>query len=353
MNNDSGYLKLGIFVLSGLGVLVAGIVVLGAGTFFRKSFLLETVTSESVQGLDIGAPVKLRGVPLGRLAKIELPRTRYGLRVDQANPDFGNYIILELAIDQSKFPEDSDEELKTLLENAVKAGLRVRIGSSGLTGPPYVELVFLDPRQNPPPPLPWTPDLPYVPSAPGTFTKIVNTFEELLEKLKEADPAKLLTDVDHLVLRLDKKVEELDVKTLETRAVDLIDEVRESNKRVQQILDNPRVDETVTNVADSVARLKSTMARIDEIVHGEQLKKTLDGLDQTTTNAGPAMAELRQALREVNTLLVSQRQDIASILYNLQRTMQNIEGLTEDLKQNPSRAIFGQPPPQRNPGEGK
>ncbi len=353
MNNDSGYLKLGIFVLSGIAVLVAGIVVLGAGALLKKTYMVETVTNESVQGLDVGAPVKFRGVPLGRLAKIELPRTRYAAKSDPANPEFGNQIILELALDADKFPEQTEAQLVTVLKKAVDAGLRARIGSSGLTGPPYVELVFLDPKDNPPPQLAWTPGLPYIPGAPGTFTKIINNVEEMLEKIREADPGKLLTDTDQLVRKLEAKVDELDLKDLQTHALELIDEVRKSNQRVQQILDNPKVDQTVGDVGDSVARLRTTMTRIDEYVQSEQFTKMLDGLDQTTANAGPAAAELRQALREINSLLVSQRQDIASTLYNLQRTMQNIEALTEDLKQNPSRAIFGQPPPQRNPGEGK
>jgi uncharacterized coiled-coil protein SlyX len=109
----------------------------------------------------------------------------------------------------------------------------------------------------------------------------------------------------------------------------------------------------IADLSDSAARLRATMARIEEIVQGEQFKKTLDGLDQTTTNAGPAMAELRTVLREVNGLLISQRQDVESILYNLRRVLENAEGLTEDLKQNPSRAILGEPPPHRKPGAGK
>ena len=65
MDSEARYFKLGAFVLVAVGIAVAAIVVLGAGTLFQKRFTVETYMDESIQGLDVGAPVKYRGVRIG------------------------------------------------------------------------------------------------------------------------------------------------------------------------------------------------------------------------------------------------------------------------------------------------
>ena len=46
-------------------MLLAVIVILGAGRFFETTYPLETYFDESVNGLAVGSPVKLRGVAGG------------------------------------------------------------------------------------------------------------------------------------------------------------------------------------------------------------------------------------------------------------------------------------------------
>src|SRR5579862_184674 len=83
MSAETMYFKLGAFVLVGLAVAVGAVVVLGAGTLMRKKVLAETYMDESVQGLDAGAPVKFRGVHVGRLEKIEFAAVQYGAKDDR------------------------------------------------------------------------------------------------------------------------------------------------------------------------------------------------------------------------------------------------------------------------------
>ena len=53
--------KLGLFVLISLFVMIAALFWLGARRFQRTSFPAVTYFDESVQGLDVGSPVKFRG----------------------------------------------------------------------------------------------------------------------------------------------------------------------------------------------------------------------------------------------------------------------------------------------------
>jgi ABC-type transporter Mla subunit MlaD len=140
------------------------------------------------------------------------------------------------------------------------------------------------------------------------------------------------------------------------------------------VLNNPAIDHTLQNVSEATgsarellggqdmkafaadlprisARLRSTADRVDQLVNSQQMSKAVDGLSNTTTDADSAMVELRRSLRELNSLLAKQRQDIESVVVNLRRVLENTAALSGDLKDNPSRAIFGQPPPRHRPGE--
>lgn len=64
MADSSQYYKLGLFVLAGITFTTVGIVIFGARELFEEKIHLETYIDQSVQGLEIGSPVKTRGVKL-------------------------------------------------------------------------------------------------------------------------------------------------------------------------------------------------------------------------------------------------------------------------------------------------
>src|ERR1700675_928533 len=78
MSARTTHFRLGLFVLIAVTLGVGAIVVLGAGTMLRKKVMAETYLDESVQGLDVGAPVKFRGVHVGQLEKIDFAGLHYG-----------------------------------------------------------------------------------------------------------------------------------------------------------------------------------------------------------------------------------------------------------------------------------
>ena len=52
---------IGLFVLAGLGLAVASVVVFGSGAFEPEPFMVETYFDTSVTGLEVGGKVLLRG----------------------------------------------------------------------------------------------------------------------------------------------------------------------------------------------------------------------------------------------------------------------------------------------------
>src|SRR4030095_6140538 len=70
MNDSKRYVRLGVFVFASFCVLAAVLFLLGGRKLFQPTFTFETYFDKSVAGLDIGAPVSFRGVPLGQVSEI-------------------------------------------------------------------------------------------------------------------------------------------------------------------------------------------------------------------------------------------------------------------------------------------
>ena len=73
--------KLGLFVLLAVVALLGALFWLGARRFHRESFAAVSYFDESVQGLDVGSPVKFRGVTVGTVAEITIAPDRRHVQV--------------------------------------------------------------------------------------------------------------------------------------------------------------------------------------------------------------------------------------------------------------------------------
>ena len=102
------YFKIGIFVISAVVIGIIGVVVLGVGTIFQKKSIVETYIDESVQGLDVGSPLKFRGVPVGRVEQISLTSAEYATRRE--------YVVVRM---RRRHPIRTADEIKQSSEPAL------------------------------------------------------------------------------------------------------------------------------------------------------------------------------------------------------------------------------------------
>src|SRR5699024_10296124 len=70
--SKTNHWKLGLFVVAALAIALATVVALGLRRLNRAADPLVTYFDESVQGLDVGSPVKFRGVTLGNVQSISV-----------------------------------------------------------------------------------------------------------------------------------------------------------------------------------------------------------------------------------------------------------------------------------------
>ncbi len=96
---NKSYFKVGIFVLISFSVLVGFMIIFTAGSLFQRTLRLETYFDESVQGLDIGSPVKHRGVKVGTVQEITFVQNEYADKLtEDTNLLYGRYVVIKMSV---------------------------------------------------------------------------------------------------------------------------------------------------------------------------------------------------------------------------------------------------------------
>src|SRR3954466_5250039 len=95
--------SLGVFLVIGLALSVTAVILFSSGTLFRPQQKSILYFDGSLKGLNAGAPVKYRGVTIGKVDQILV-------RHNQATDDFSMPVIT--AIDKKLAQSKSDQNLR-------------------------------------------------------------------------------------------------------------------------------------------------------------------------------------------------------------------------------------------------
>jgi len=208
MKTEQYHFKIGLFVIGATVLLVAGIVLLGAGHLFQKRILIESYFDESVQGLETGSPVKFQGLTIGEVSSIDTVGFLYSAeQSDLEQAASGRYVVVTMSITSYEAMGLSAETHTEEFQRAVDNGLRFRLASIGLTGTKFVEASFFDPLRAPPLEISWQPRFPYVPSAPDAINHIIDNVEDLMDRFAGTDFEGLLIDLDSTIVSTREAVE--------------------------------------------------------------------------------------------------------------------------------------------------
>lgn len=350
MSEQANNFKLGVFVIVAVTLMLITAGMLGAGAFLKQSRYLETYFTESVNGLEVGAPVKYRGVTVGSVHSITFAASKYPVGdaelLKQKAPVM---VVLEFPYEQKLFTRGATE----WVVNAVENGFRVRTAQSGLVGGLYLELYFADdPKEYPPLKISWTPEYPYIPSTASRMEAITSAAERIANQLENADIGGIIRRVSDTIEHIDQRVQQIDTKALNQSVLDAIADVRKMSNRMNDLLASPEVEAVKADLPEIATRVKSASKRIDDLLASPETQNLLASLNSGATNAGAAAGDLRRLAKRLDVMLSQQQMDIEQIIAGLRRTLSNTSELTGDVKDNPSRLIFGEAPPRANGGNG-
>lgn len=321
MSAKANYFKLGLFIIIAVVIGVIGVLALGAGRLLEKKIILETYLDESVQGVDIGSKVKFRGVTVGNIRKIDFTRNRY----EQNKPQLErrNYVRIEIEMSANALGSKTRALVNEDLPREIQNGLRARLTALGVTGTSYLEVDYFEAAKNPPLPIDWEPDYPYIPSAPGSFARIVNSAQDVFAQLEKINFERIANNIELLVVSLDDKVSELPLGMLGTNATAMINQLRVTNDRLQQLLTRPELDAMLKDGSAAVAGLR----------------RSTETLDLTNT-----MTRIERLVSRADQMLAGKENDLSVTMDNLRALTTNLRELSEHLKQNPASLLLSEPP---------
>ena len=311
---------------------------------------VETYFEESVQGLLEGSKVRMRGVAIGTVDEIGFVSTYYSLP-DDLEREYGRWILVRASIDPNAFEGQSLEKLTEVMNQRIKAGLRARMASAGLTGAKYIDVDRLDPVRFPAFVPPWKPDRPYVPSAKGVFSTIVSSVDYIVEQVKALDIDSLLADINAFVRSADEAVSDARIPELRERVDVVLDDFH-------ALVKDQDIRESLTNIREASESAKMLMADLQELLAGERMDKAVDDLAyageqiRDATDRLPSLvARLDRTVLNMDRLITSESEDVQALVMELRITIQNLRELTELAKRYPSSVLFGEQPPQKDPEE--
>lgn len=320
---------LGLFVSSGIGLALVGVVWLGMAKYFEEGQYYTTYFNESVQGLDIDSPVKYRGVSIGRVDRIGVASDSRLIRV-----------VMKIESGQA-------------LDNDMVAQLK----SVGITGSMFIELdrrKRYEPDQSPT--LSFTSEYPVVSSKPSSISTLLHGIDDVLNQLKALDLKGISVKIKLTLDNINQMVVDLNMKGISRN-------IQTSLKNAGRILDTKRWDKIMTSVEDagksmneimdkankSANFLENTLARMNGIANEEEktIKEGIENFRKAMGNANILMSEGSSLVNEADVSLSQLRHHLLVVTQNLEKASENLDRLIEIIADHPSQIVFGEPPTPR------
>ena len=313
MIGQPNYFKIGMFVIAAFFLLAAALIYLGADRMMRPKVFLETYVDGTVQGVDIGSPVKFRGVQIGRISRIDFVFNEYG--TEPGGTGRNDYVFLEMEIDRKLFRGMFTGDAEQILNDAVKQGLRVMLQPQGITGLNFAELNYVpQPERAPPLKIWWTPRRHYIPSAPGTLTSMLDSVNRIMDSFGSLDVGDTLKELNAVMQNFNTAL-----------------------TRLQSNLDEMNLTETGANLQKLVDEMRNKVAALPV----DQL--TEDGRKMMTTVTAAA-GEMQGLVDRLEDSPLLNERAVGGIIDDFESTAENFRILSENLRDTPSLILWGKPP---------
>ncbi len=338
------YWKIGLVVAAGIVVAVIAIFWVGAQRFNRPQVERVTYFDESVQGLDVGAPVKMRGVTIGKVVDITIAPDR---RLVQVTASIYEDIWVRLGL-------GTVDELRSAAR-PLPEDLRVQLSTTGVTGVKILQVDFF-PLAEPPLELSFQPPFNYIPSTQSTLKSLEDSFNMLASAMPGA-----LTSIDELATTLNATVKELDVPALQARLDDLLVKADALIANLDAKLATVDLERLSDRGATTLETLNEALGKADALITELQsdegpLKRLSTNVEGLVTNAETTLegadlpgttAELRRAISSYDALAAEGSAlsgELIETLLVLRETLASVQALANYLERQPGALLRGRVP---------
>jgi phospholipid/cholesterol/gamma-HCH transport system substrate-binding protein len=304
MEARANYVAVGAFVLLVLAGILVGSLWLARVQFSSQYQYIETNVAGPVSGLSTGAVVRLNGIDVGRVTRIDL------------DPDDPTLVTLLLQV-RGTIPIHTDATAS--------------IESQGLTGVSYVEISG-GTRDSPPLIAQPGQKYPRIASRPSSLQQVFNNAPELV--------GRLLVIGDRLESLLDDRNRDAIAKTLGNVQDTTSVLARRSGDIDQLVADGAAAMHNLADVSVSLRVVATNLERSSE--KGDQLvasaRDTFDRATKLASDLDGLVQASRPGLRELTTNGVAQ---LDELLAETRRLVASLNRVSTGLERDPSRLLTG------------
>jgi paraquat-inducible protein B len=322
----------GAFVLGSFALIIIGLLSFGGVSFFSKPQRFVVYFDESIHGLDLGSPVKLRGVRVGRVVDLNI---RYDKNKNHS------VVVVVCEFSKNMVTDASggliDVSQRGELQNLVDRGLRAQLGVLGLaTGLLFVELDFLNPKEFPADNRVTDPKYTVVPAVPSAISEFQASVSEILANLQKVDFAGISVELKTLLVTTRKQVDGVDLKGVVTQW-------KQAGVAVETAATAPEIKQTFANLNAAITDLRTVLAKLDTQIlpAGQELQNTLAQAKATLESFNAAANDARRFIAAQGGL----GDEVTRTLNQLGEAADAVQRLADFLERNPNALLTGKKRP--------
>lgn len=298
---------IGFFIIGAIVLVVIGIGALAPTAWFvdRPTFI--SFFDESVNGLEVGAPVKFQGVPVGEVRSIDIRinleentydvPVLFDINLEQLTAHTGGYVNLE------------DDQV---LSEHIGSGLRAQLEMESIvTGLLFINLTYVEDPERPDLALATT-EYPQIPTRPSPFAAL------------GTEAGELMATTHNVLHQLSDRLDRLDVEAINESLV-------ASAESIERLASSPDLRRTLSNLPTATAEFNRTLAEV-QLVAG-RIGNMLDPLQLQVEEAGGEAVRTLQAMQEAIDDTRGVLTTDAGIGYRLDQALESLTEAAEALRQ--------------------
>lgn len=304
MEEKVNFAVVGLFVLVLSAGLIGGVLWLSSGKYYRTSYdIYQTYTRDSVAGLNLNAPVRYRGVDVGRVSKIALA------------PNNVEQVQLTLGIEHG---------------TPVKVDTLAVLQTQGLTGLAFVELTGGS-RDAPALLAQNNDEYPVIKSGPSLMTRLDTAITSLLTNLNRSSE------------NLNDLMDEENRRAFKHALGDLAIFSRTLAAR------SAKIDDTLSNAAHTMENAARFSEELPQLSH--RLQRSADAFDHMASDLARAAASASGTLDGTQQFTSETLPEVHQLVVELRDITNTLRRFSSEVEQNPSVLLYGKPAVKRGPGE--
>jgi phospholipid/cholesterol/gamma-HCH transport system substrate-binding protein len=314
-SNTGRYIRIGLFLLAGLGVLFGVILVLGRSEALFKPKAHLFAEFDNTSGLVVGAPVRLAGINIGEVDDISL----------SADPTIRK-VIVKMSIDRNYLPRIREDSV-------------AQMNTRGLLGDVIINITL------------GAPSLPQILDNSHIRTREIDSIGQILASVETT-----VTTVKDLSEVVDKRLHQIltdqlvkDVGRIARSTAAITEGVERGNGLAHALIYDPHLTESASGVlAEShtlAARLASSVDRIDRmldkmqtgdglahaLIYGKDGQATVDELRQASAELAQILGEIHRGKGLVHSLIYEE--EGRNLIDNLTLASELIRRMVEEMDQ--------------------